>query len=44
MKERSFIDSNILVYTDDAAFPEKQEIAMALLETGWNSGNIILST
>lgn len=44
MKERSFIDSNILIYTDDAAFPEKQKIALALLEAGWNSGNIILST
>jgi predicted nucleic acid-binding protein len=44
MNERSFIDSNILIYTDDVAFPEKQEIAMALLEAGWNTGNIILST
>ncbi len=44
MKERSFIDSNILIYTDDAAFPEKQQTAIALLEEGWNSGNIILST
>ncbi len=44
MKERRFIDSNILIYTDDAAFPEKQEIAMALLEEGWNTGNTILST
>jgi len=44
MKERSFIDTNILIYTDDAAFPEKQEIALALLEEGWNTGNIILST
>jgi len=44
MKERSFIDSNILIYTDDAAFPEKQEIALSLLEEAWNSGNIILST
>ena len=44
MKERSVIDSIILIYTDDAAFPEKQQIALALLEEGWNTGNIILST
>jgi predicted nucleic acid-binding protein len=44
MKERSFIDTNILIYTDDSAFPEKQTIAIQLLEHGWNSGNIVLST
>lgn len=44
MKERSFFDTNILIYTDDSAFPEKQAIAIQLLEDGWNSGNIVLST
>lgn len=44
MKERSFFDTNILIYTDDSAFPEKQSIAIQLLEDGWNSGNIVLST
>ena len=44
MKERSFFDSNILIYTDDRAFPEKQTIAIQLLEDSWNSGNIVLST
>ena len=44
MKERSIIDTNILIYTDDAAFPEKQAIALALLEEGWNTGNVIFST
>jgi len=44
MKERSFIDTNILVYTDDASTPEKQKIAVNLLQSGWNSGNIIFST
>lgn len=44
MKERSFIDTNVLIYTDDKCFPEKQEIALKLLEEGWNTGNIILST
>lgn len=44
MKERGFIDTNILIYTDDSAFPEKQTIATQLLEDGWNSGNMVLST
>jgi len=44
MKERSFLDTNILVYTDDAAFPEKQALAVELLGAGWNSGNAVLST
>jgi len=44
MKERSFFDTNILVYTDDSVFPDKQAIATQLLEEGWNSGNIVLST
>jgi len=44
MKERSFVDTHILIYTDDAAIPEKQKIAVAILENGWNSGNLILST
>lgn len=44
MKERSFFDTNILIYTDDSAFPEKQTVAMQLLDSGWNSGNIVLST
>ncbi len=44
MKERSFIDTNVLIYTDDAAFPDKQQTAIALLEEGWNSGKLVLST
>jgi len=44
MRERSFIDSNILIYTDDEAFPDKQQTAISLLEDGWNSGNLIIST
>ncbi len=44
MKERSFIDTNILIYTDDADYPEKQKIAIQLLESGWHNGNAILST
>jgi predicted nucleic acid-binding protein len=44
MKERSFFDTNVLIYTDDNAFPAKQAVAIQLLESGWNSGNIVLST
>ena len=44
MKERSFFDTNILIYTDESAFPEKQAKAIQLLDDGWNSGNIVLST
>jgi len=32
MPVRSFLDSNVLVYTDDRGAPEKQETALALLE------------
>lgn len=44
MKERSFIDTNILIYSDDAAFPEKQQQATDLLLTGARTNNLILST
>lgn len=44
MKERSFLDTNILIYTDDAADPRKQAIALQLLEAGWNSQNAVIST
>ena len=44
MKERSFIDTNILIYTDDTDNPEKQKTSLNLLESGWSSGNIIMST
>jgi len=44
MKERSFLDTNILIYTDDAAEPQKQTIAMRLFEAGWNSQNAVIST
>lgn len=32
MAGRSFIDTNVLVYSDDGGEPRKQEIALALLE------------
>jgi len=44
MSERSFFDTNVLIYTDDDADPGKQKTALALLERGWLAGNIILST
>lgn len=44
MKERSFIDTNILIYTDDADNPEKQKTAIQLIESGWHNGNAVLST
>ena len=44
MKERSFIDTKILIYTDDADSPEKQAIAVGLIESGWQNGNAVLST
>ena len=44
MKERSFIDTNILIYTDDADSPEKQKVAVKLIESGWHNGNAVLST
>ncbi|MCF6190565.1 MAG: PIN domain-containing protein [Cocleimonas sp.] len=44
MKERSFVDTNILIYVDDADNPEKQKIAIKLLESGWHNGNAVLST
>jgi len=44
MKERSFFDTNILLYTDDKHNPAKQAKALALLQSGWTSGNLVLST
>jgi predicted nucleic acid-binding protein len=44
MKERSFLDTNILLYTDDSRSPEKQDKATQLLKQGWSSGNLVIST
>ncbi len=44
MKERSFLDTNILLYSDDKSDPIKQAKALALLQSGWISGNLVLST
>lgn len=44
MKQRSFLDTNVLLYTDDASAPDKQALALQLLEDGWHSGMLVLST
>lgn len=41
---RSFVDTNILIYTDDSSNVEKQKQAIELLQSGWHNGNAILST
>lgn len=44
MKERSFFDTNVLVYSDDADAPAKQATSLSLLRAGWETGNGVLST
>lgn len=44
MKERSFIDTNILVYTDDADSPEKSKLAIDLVEGAMRSNQGVIST
>ncbi|MBI4513847.1 MAG: PIN domain-containing protein [Gemmatimonadetes bacterium] len=44
MSVRSFLDSNVLVYTDDRDAPEKQARAMRLVERARGEGWGVLST
>ncbi len=44
MKGRSFFDTNILVYRDDSAALEKQQISIDLMESCWREGNAVIST
>ena len=44
MSVRSFLDSNILVYTDDAAAPAKRRIAIDLTKSAVVEGWGVLST
>lgn len=44
MGVRSFIDSNILVYTDDQDSPEKQKAALDLIEEGRLQRSGVIST
>lgn len=39
-----FLDSNVLVYTDDHGAPEKQAIALALVEAGQANRETFVST
>jgi predicted nucleic acid-binding protein len=43
MSVRSFFDTNVLVYTDDADAPEKRARAMALWETHRLAGHAVIS-
>ena len=40
----SFLDSNVLIYTDDHSAPEKQAIALALVEGGQADRGTFVST
>jgi predicted nucleic acid-binding protein len=40
----SFIDTNIVVYADDSAFPKKQRIAAKLVADLYTSGDAVIST
>ncbi len=42
--EKSFVDTNILVYGNDRSAGPKHEIARDLLESLWNAGAGVLST
>ena len=44
MKERSFIDTNILVYSDDADSPEKCAKAISLIDVALRSKYGVIST
>jgi predicted nucleic acid-binding protein len=43
MSVRSFFDTNILVYTDDADAPDKRSRALALWEAHRQSGHAVIS-
>jgi predicted nucleic acid-binding protein len=44
MRERSFFDTNILIYRDDANTPDKRDTAIELLETSWRENDAVIST
>ncbi|HXO25862.1 MAG TPA: PIN domain-containing protein [Thermoanaerobaculia bacterium] len=44
MPGRSFLDSNVLVYTDDRGEPRKQEAALGLLESCRRRSNGVVSS
>lgn len=44
MSAADFLDSNVLVYTDDHDSPKKQKTALALVEAAHARGNTFVST
>lgn len=44
MNVRSFVDTNVLAYTDDQDSPDKQQAALALIESGLRTRNAVIST
>ena len=44
MTARTFLDTNVLVYTDDHDNPTKQAVALALVESGYTTGHAVVST
>lgn len=44
MRGRSFLDTNVLIYTDDRGAPEKQEIALSLVERCRSQREGVIST
>lgn len=44
MKERSFLDTNILIYTDDASEAEKSELAAELVANALRTRKGVIST
>jgi predicted nucleic acid-binding protein len=44
MSARSFLDTNVLVYTDDHDTPDKQRVALDLVEQFRLQGTGVIST
>jgi len=42
--ERRFLDTNVLVYANDVASPEKRERARALIDEGVRADSLVVST
>jgi len=41
---RVFLDTNVLIYADDADSPQKQRIAQEIIRRGFTTGEAVLST
>lgn len=44
MKDKTFVDTNVLVYAYDISAKEKHKTALSIIEDLWHSGNGLLST